>query len=67
MATRYFIFDCQLNPVGNPKGYATYIGAEHQAEARGSKVKSALYAAFQAYREKNPNHCLIYKIQSREV
>lgn len=67
MTTRYFLFDCQLNPVGNLKGYATHRGAMHQAEARGSKVKTALWTAFHQWRDKNPNHSLVYKIQAREV
>lgn len=67
MSTRYFLFDCQLNPVGNPKGYRTHRGAMQQAEARNSKVKPLLWQAFHAWRDKNPSHSLVYKIQAKEV
>lgn len=64
---RYFIFDCQLNPVGNPKGYATNRGAMQQASARNSKIYHLLLQAFNACHDKNPNHSLVYKIKAIEV
>lgn len=67
MTTRYFIFDCQLNPVGNPKGYRTHRGAMQQASAKNSKLKYALWAALENCRKEYPNHSLVYKIQAREV
>jgi hypothetical protein len=67
MQTRYFIFDCQLNPVGNLKGYRTYRGARQQCEARSSKLKPALWEALENCRKEYPSHSLVYKIQAREI
>lgn len=67
MQTKYFILDCQLNPVGNPAGYRTMRGAMQQATAKNSKVKNSLWQAFHAWRDKNPNHSLVYKIKACEV
>ena len=67
MQTRYFIFDCQLKPVGNLKGYRTYRGAMQQASAKNSKLKYALWAALENCRKEYPSHSLVYKIQACEV
>lgn len=67
MATRYFIFDCELNPVGNPKGYRTHKGAMQQASAKNSKLKHELWQAFHACRDRNHSHSLVYEIQAKEV
>jgi hypothetical protein len=67
MKARYFIFDCQLNPVGNPKGYRTHRGAMQQASAKNSKLKYKLWQALENCRKEYPSHSLVYKIQLREI
>lgn len=46
---RYYIRDCQDNIVGNPKGYATFKGAERQAEMRGKNGSAASRAIWKAF------------------
>ena len=48
----YFIYDCNGNIVGNPKGYRTYNGAERQ---QNSKKSIAYKAIWDAYYLKAPN------------
>jgi hypothetical protein len=67
MTTRYFIFDCQYNPVGNPKGYRTHRGAMQQASAKNNKLKYKLWQALENCRKEYPNYSLVYKIQALEV
>lgn len=44
----YFIYDCNENVVGNPKGYATFRGAASQEANRRSPARRAIDAAFYA-------------------
>jgi hypothetical protein len=44
----YFIFDCNDNVVGNPKGYATFRGAASQEANPRSPARRAIWAAFDA-------------------
>ena len=40
----YFIFDCNGQIVGNPKGYKTHKGAQTQCEKQG-KIRTAIFTA----------------------
>lgn len=52
---RYFIRNCIGQVVGNPKGYATYTGAERQATMKSSKTFQAIVDAFDAEAAKMSN------------
>lgn len=52
---RYFIRNCIGQVVGNPKGYATYTGAERQATMKSSKTFQAIVNAFDAEAAKMSN------------
>jgi len=43
----YFIYDCNNNVVGNPKGYRTFKGADRQQNSRWSKAREAIWTAFE--------------------
>ena len=40
----FFIFDCNGDIVGNPKGYKTHKGAQTQCENQG-KIRTAIFTA----------------------
>jgi hypothetical protein len=40
----FFIFDCNGDIVGNPKGYKTHQGAQTQCERTG-KIRTAIFTA----------------------
>lgn len=42
----YYIRDCNGQIVGNPKGYATFKGADRQASGVKTKAARAIWAAF---------------------
>ena len=42
----YFIYDCNGNIVGNPKGYRTYNGAERQQNSKKSIANKAIWNAY---------------------
>jgi len=42
----YFIFDCQGNIVGNPKGYRTTTKAVTQQNMHGSAANTAIWLAY---------------------
>jgi len=42
----YFIFDCNHNIVGNPRGYRTFKGARIQKDMQSGKAYNAIYRAF---------------------
>lgn len=67
MSHRYFITDCQGNPIGNPKGYRTPRGAHQVCESRNSRIKSEIWARFHVYRDSNPGAKLVYRIQALPV
>lgn len=43
----FFIFDCEGNIVGNPKGYRTMKGAQRQQNSHNSKVYRQLWGAYE--------------------
>ena len=47
---KFFIFDCDDNLVGNPKGYATIKGASHWA--KGQKMQTLLWNRFDSRQDK---------------
>ena len=49
----YFIYDCNNNVVGNPKGYRTHKGAARQANSVTSPASKALWAAHKARANKS--------------
>ena len=52
----YFIYDCNNNVVGNPKGYRTHKGAAMQATKFTAPASKALWAAYDARVNKNDRH-----------
>ncbi len=42
----YFIYDCNDNIVGNPKGYRTFRGADQQANMHKSKAFKTIWENF---------------------
>lgn len=44
--SNFFIFDCNDNIVGNPKGYATIKGAIIQQNKAGSAAYNAIWNAY---------------------
>lgn len=67
MSHRYFITDCQGNPIGNPRGYRTHRGAMQVCESRNSRIKSEIWTRFHVYRDANPGAKLVYRIQAQPV
>lgn len=65
---KFFIYDCDNNVVGNPKGYTTIKGATIQAESRKSKIYHKIWDNFYKRQEKHPEEkqMQIYAIR-REV
>lgn len=47
----FYIFDCNDNVVGNPKGYATIKGASRWANTR--KMQTLLWSTFDARADKD--------------
>lgn len=52
----FYIYDCNNELVGNPKGYRTIRGAQQQAYARNSKTAKLLHSRWWAKRDANPDH-----------
>ena len=50
----FYIFDCNDNIVGNPKGYRTIRGAQAQTNNHRSKIYCDLWAAFEAQSARDP-------------
>lgn len=42
----FFIYDCNDNIIGNPKGYRTVRGASHQANTRA--LQNLIWSRFEA-------------------
>lgn len=59
---RFFIFDCNGNIVGNPKGYRTMRGAMQQHDRRGSPAWRAIWAAYEARKIQDPENRLISSV-----
>jgi len=51
----YFIYDCNGKIVGNPKGYRTFKGAEHQQNYKYSPAREAIWKAFDEKYGRNTN------------
>lgn len=50
----FYIFDCNDNIVGNPKGYRTMRGAQAQTNNLRSKIYRQLWAAFETQSARDP-------------
>lgn len=62
----FFIFDCDGNIVGNPKGYKTHRGAQRQCNLESSKptkIMSLLWDRFHYSEQKSTDRRLIYSIK----
>lgn len=59
---KYFIFDCNGRVVGNPKGYATFRGADQQQNQRGSSAYNAIWKAYEEKKNFDPTNRLLSKI-----
>ena len=42
----FYIFDCNYQLIGNPKGYATHQGAQRQCENEKSQVKKTIWTNY---------------------
>ena len=67
MSERLYIRDCNGDIVGNPKGYRTMRGALQQKEQKGSPAYRAIWAAYYARKEKDPENTLICSINPLEL
>jgi hypothetical protein len=65
MNDRFFIFDCNGDIVGNPKGYRTIRGAIQQQSQKGSPAWRAIWAAYEEKKKENPAHCGLSEIRMR--
>jgi hypothetical protein len=60
----FFIFDCNGDIVGNPKGYRTHKGAESQCKLNGkTKTMQILWNRFFDKAQKMEGKSLIYSIR----
>ena len=57
---RFYIYDCNGEIVGNPKGYPTIKGAIRQQNMPGSKAYNALWKAY--YNRKNLKDTFVSKV-----
>lgn len=64
---RIFIFDCDGRIVGNPTGYATYVGASRQTTNRNSKVRAEIWRRFYEREKTDPSHTLVFSIKPKKV
>jgi hypothetical protein len=58
----HFIYDCNNQIVGNPKGYRTFRGADQQAHSTKTKVYGVLWSRYYAKRKEKPDWCLVCRI-----
>lgn len=63
----FYIFDCNGRVVGNPRGYRTIRGATREQDRRGSPAWRAIWDAFYARKEKDPDHRNISEIREKEL
>ena len=60
----FFIFDCNGDIVGNPKGYRTHRGAESQCKLNGkTKIMQTLWNRFHDKAQTMQGKSLIYSIR----
>ena len=59
----YFVYDCNRNIVGNPKGYKTFRGAAWVEK----RHKGALWNAYFAYRDNGGTDNTVSIIQQGEL
>lgn len=62
----FFIFDCNNNIVGNPKGYRTHKGASRQCnidKRKHTKIMCILWNRFAEAKEINPEIKRIFSIR----
>ena len=64
---RYYIFDCNGKLIGNPFGYKTHSAASAQTNRRGYTVYEAIWRAFRAARQANPEFKLVNMIKQGSV
>jgi hypothetical protein len=62
-----FIYDCNGNIVGNPKGYRTFKAAWVQQEKRTSPAHKAIWAAYEERKKTDPKNNLLSRIVPREA
>lgn len=62
----FFIYDCNDQVAGNPKGYRTFRGANQQANGRKSKLYRTLWDRYYAKREADPECRLVNRITIQE-
>jgi hypothetical protein len=62
----FFIYDCNDQVAGNPKGYRTFRGANQQANGRKSKLYHTLWDRYYAKREADPECRLVTRITIQE-
>lgn len=58
----YFIYDCNGKVVGNPKGYATFKGAERQQNYPYSKAYCSIWEAYDNRENRAHNHVCSIKL-----
>lgn len=63
----YYIYDCNGEVIGNPKGYRTFRGANQQANSRWSKVYPKLWATYEKRKAQEPAFNLIMSIEFEEL
>ena len=63
----FFIFDCNGDIVGNPKGYRTMRGALRQQDRRGSPAWRAIWTAYDARKTRDPENTLVSSVHPLEV
>jgi hypothetical protein len=63
----YYIYDCNGEVIGNPKGYRTFRGANQQANSRRSKVYPKIWATYEKRKALEPTFNLIMSIEYEEV
>jgi hypothetical protein len=63
----YYIYDCNDQIVGNPKGYRTFRGANQQANGKRSKVYQVLWDRYHAKRKEKPHWLLISQIKGEQT
>lgn len=52
---RYYIYDCNGNIVGNPKGYRTFKGANQQQNQKGSPAYRAIWDTYYQAKQADPS------------
>lgn len=61
----FYIFDCNLNIVGNPNGYKTISAAMAQQNRTGSPAFNAIWAAFNKAEKTRSNIDFFCKIKQQ--